>query len=131
MLRRLWGWLTDLKTIHSDPPPDQARQNLYDRSFDYKESQRTLIYTLLIAAVAVLLTSHKAYLLRSAAVLGILCIVHALGNIWAQHLIDERSGKPKPAVQLNLDRVLDKLFLVMVALGVIMFTIVAIEGSVL
>jgi hypothetical protein len=88
---KLLKWLNHAD-VDITPPLDANRQNTYDRSFEYKESQRNLIFTILLTAALVMFASKCALIVRIGAGLGIALILNAAGGIWAQKIIDEAAG---------------------------------------
>jgi uncharacterized membrane protein YidH (DUF202 family) len=130
MLHRLWNWLNYGEVVSHRPPLDPKMQNFYDKSFDYKESQRDLVFTILIAAAAVLHSSTNHYMIRLAAGLLILCVIYALLAIRAQNLINKTAKLPEPAVRVNLDKIVFLLLVALVMLGIMLLLMVFWRGSV-
>jgi len=127
---RLWNWLTHGEIVSHRLPLDPNTQSFYDNSFQFKESQRNLFFTVLIAAGAVLFSSTNHFMIRLAAGLFILCVIYALGGVWAQNLINRTAKLPEPAVRVNIDKILRILFAALVMLGVMLLSIVFWRGSV-
>jgi|SRR5579863_2047800 len=124
----LWKWLN-----HADvtltPPLDSNTQNTFDRSFEYKESQRTLIFTLLLTAALVMVVSKCAMLVRAGAGLAIALILYALGSLWSQKIIDKAAGIPRGSVQINLNKILNPFLVLIVTAGLLLLGIVLWRGE--
>jgi hypothetical protein len=122
-------WLTSVE-VTSAPPLDNQKQIHYEKSFEYRESQKGLVFTLLVTAALVVAVSRCSALVRAGAGLAIVLILIALGNLWNQRLIDKKAKLPEGAIQFsNLNKVLYALWALSVICGLGLLLVVLYRGE--